>query len=678
MRTFFHTRFLARLLFLALGMVPGFAFAVAPTAPSNLVVIPIGANSFELTWQDNSNNETGWEIRTALPGSVPVRLERVSSPNITNKIVIFASSFPGLTIAFQVAAFNVTSGVEQYGLSPIVKAKALSPASFFPPTLLNVVSFNDGSIALNWKDNAKSEFGYEVEMKTGTETNFVSLGTTSPGTTFNITIGSLNPTTTYAFRVRGFTSGQGNNYLYSIYSNIVTATTTAFQRPSNLQAKPEGDSSIFLTWKDESGLETSFDVEFREVGSAEFTAGTLAANTQSVNVTDLDIGKLYEFRIRAAKGDVKTDFTQSIFARIQDRFTQSLNPPIFFETDFNLPITTSRPEALTNLVVTGLPAGLSFDPVTRIITGSATVEGVKITKLIATFEAGYSIERDLVFRIIRQPSAPKVLLSFPAQTLTVKKSVKLSLTGKFSDPDTLNAQRVKTTLGDIDFILYPLATPATVQNFLTYLKGKRFTDSFFHRSIDNFVIQGGGYRYASKTGFARVLKYPAVLNEPGISNVRGTIAMAKFPDLPNSATSEFFISSNNNSENLDAQNGGFTVFGRVPNRTMSVVDAINDLPVKDYSVAITGASQLLENLPLNTTLPPPSLNPTQLVKIISILPAPILSYQVVSLNPAIATATLSGTSFLIKGVAKGSTTVNVTAIDLDGLVTTQSIPVTVN
>ncbi len=676
----FDIRFVVRLAWLVLGLIPTHLFALAPAAPTNLKVVPIGANSFELSWQDNSNNETGWEIRTALPGAVPTRFDRITSANVTFKVVIFGSSFPGATVAFQVAAYNGSTGSEQFGLSPIVNGKALSPASFIAPSALAANIFTDGSVTLTWKDNARTEFGYEVDMKTGgaATANFVTLGTTSPGTVFNITIGGLDQATLYTFRVRAFTGTTTNVFTYTTYSNLVSVTTKPFQKPTNLLAKYSSNSSILLTWKDESATESSYDVEFREVGSTELSGGAIAADSQSVNITDLDLGKLYEFRIRASKGDLKTAFTDFVRLRIEDFFTSSLNPPIFFQTAFSFPVTTTRPEDLTNLTITGLPPGLTFDPITDTISGSASVEGVKIAKLTATFGSGYSIQRDLVLRIIRQPTAPLILQTFPPQTLVARRGVKLSILGKFSDPDTLNAQRVKTTLGDFDIILYPLATPATVQNFLTYLKVKRFNESFFHRSIKDFIIQGGGYSYSSKTTFTKLLKYPAVVNEAGVSNLRGTVAMAKFPDLPNSATSEFFVSTYDNAENLDGQNGGFTVFGRVPNRCMPVVDAINNLPVNNYNVSIAGVSQLLENLPLNTALPPPALNPAQLVKIISVLPVVPLTYQTASLNPAIATATLSGTTVIITGVVKGSTAVTVTATDLDGLTTTQSIPVTVN
>lgn len=184
--------------------------------------------------------------------------------------------------------------------------------------------------------------------------------------------------------------------------------------------------------------------------------------------------------------------------------------------------------------------------------------------------------------------------------------------------------RFTTSLGIIDVRLFSTQTPLTVQNFLDYANGTITTDqtpnkewarrgyydgAFFHRTGDNpatadvvekFVIQGGGYWVNPATG--QVEEVPAqapVPNEPhpgDPGNVKGTIAMAKLPGDPDSATNQFFFNVVDNSDNLDSQNGGFTVFGTVANAaSMRVMDAIADLkavngggvfsnlPVKDAS-----------------------------------------------------------------------------------------------
>ncbi len=136
----------------------------------------------------------------------------------------------------------------------------------------------------------------------------------------------------------------------------------------------------------------------------------------------------------------------------------------------------------------------------------------------------------------------------------------------------------KTTLGDIEIELFDEEKPKTVANFLAYVNDGDYNDTFIHRSVPNFVIQGGAYTFINNVVGA-VATNPAVKNEPGISNTRGTIAMAKISGNPDSATSQWFINLKDNSAELDNSNGGFTVFGRVVGNGMQVVDAIAALPV---------------------------------------------------------------------------------------------------
>ena len=133
--------------------------------------------------------------------------------------------------------------------------------------------------------------------------------------------------------------------------------------------------------------------------------------------------------------------------------------------------------------------------------------------------------------------------------------------------------RMETVLGDIDVELYDDIAPLTVANFLDYVNNQGYDGSFIHRSVPGFIIQGGGYFYNGDAA-EHITQNPPVQNEFQISNTRGTIAMAKLGNDPDSATSEWFFNLADNSANLDFQNGGFTVFGRVRNDGMDVVDAI--------------------------------------------------------------------------------------------------------
>ena len=147
-----------------------------------------------------------------------------------------------------------------------------------------------------------------------------------------------------------------------------------------------------------------------------------------------------------------------------------------------------------------------------------------------------------------------------------------------------------TNLGNINVQLLPASAPKTVANFLAYVNGGTYTNSIVHRSVPAFIWQGGGYQLQTG-GIARIPANAPVVNEFGISNTRGTLAMAKLGNDPNSATNEWFFSEADNSSNLDNQDGGFTVFGKVADAaSLAVMDQISNVPVFDlYNLGILTA-----------------------------------------------------------------------------------------
>jgi len=122
---------------------------------------------------------------------------------------------------------------------------------------------------------------------------------------------------------------------------------------------------------------------------------------------------------------------------------------------------------------------------------------------------------------------------------------------------------LKTNRGTIVLELYPDKAPKTVANFLQYVKDGHYTGTAFHRVIDGFMIQGGGF---DKDMRQKPTRAP-VENEAGngLKNDVGTIAMARTPD-PHSASAQFFINLKNNGflDAAEAQDGwGYAVFGKV-------------------------------------------------------------------------------------------------------------------
>ncbi|MGD9000424.1 MAG: peptidylprolyl isomerase [Granulosicoccaceae bacterium] len=137
---------------------------------------------------------------------------------------------------------------------------------------------------------------------------------------------------------------------------------------------------------------------------------------------------------------------------------------------------------------------------------------------------------------------------------------------------------MQTSEGDIVLALDRARAPMTVANFLGYVETKAYNGTIFHRVIDGFMIQGGGFDKDFRKRTTRL----AIRNEAnnGLKNTRGTIAMARTGD-PHSATAQFFINVADNAfldyQSPTPQGWGYAVFGKVV-AGMDTVDRIRTLP----------------------------------------------------------------------------------------------------
>ncbi|MBT4837209.1 MAG: peptidyl-prolyl cis-trans isomerase [Methylococcales bacterium] len=132
---------------------------------------------------------------------------------------------------------------------------------------------------------------------------------------------------------------------------------------------------------------------------------------------------------------------------------------------------------------------------------------------------------------------------------------------------------IKTNRGDITIELYPNKAPKTVENFIRYINESYYNKTIFHRVISGFMIQGGGYtkNYSKKSTNPAI----AIESNNGLTNSKGSIAMARTQN-PHSATSQFFINLSNNDflnyKSMSLRGWGYTVFGRVIKGMLTVED----------------------------------------------------------------------------------------------------------
>jgi peptidyl-prolyl cis-trans isomerase A (cyclophilin A) len=136
---------------------------------------------------------------------------------------------------------------------------------------------------------------------------------------------------------------------------------------------------------------------------------------------------------------------------------------------------------------------------------------------------------------------------------------------------------LETSMGTIEIELFRDKAPITVENFVGYVKDGSYDRTVFHRVMSDFMIQGGGFL---ANGTQKPTKQPIKLeSRNGISNTRGTVAMARTM-IPDSATNQFFISVTDNPFlDYSAKSDGYAVFGKVTSG-MDVVDMIRAVPTE--------------------------------------------------------------------------------------------------
>ena len=273
-----------------------------------------------------------------------------------------------------------------------------------------------------------------------------------------------------------------------------------------------------------------------------------------------------------------------------------------------------------------------------------------------------------------------VAIPFSDQVISGIDPITVSIEGVFEDT-TISGTVVKfetnAPLADNDFYVELTSnTPLTNANFLSYVNSGAYDNSMFHRSVSNFVIQGGGFKHPTvaadqpepESNPIAIPTTGTVQNEPGNLNTRGTIAMAKLGGQPDSATSQFFFNLSNNSF-LDSDNGGYTQFGSVLGSGMTVVDTIGS--ASTYDARMYYSNTALSDLPLWNLNEDGIVLPQDFVQIenaYAVTESELFTYSASSSDPAKLTASFNGNGDLVlTPVGDATGTVSVTVIATSSL-----------
>jgi len=668
----------------------------------------------------------------------------------TNAVGTDAVFIPGKHYQFRVRATRGSDEPTNFTATPSATdgvantPQALLIPALRAPTSLAVSPVDETQLRLTWTDNSDNETGYSIEYRfrtSGTAPAFTVFPDIMAENTTSVVIPAAHNTTAefqvravFAYTPSGTTT---ETKLYSDYAVSAQSTTTTFAGPTELTATPSPGlgSTIDLSWKDNSSTESGFDIMVRPVGGNNFKfaravrsnitqvsldsiAGTVGSDGRPISrdFVKLTPGTTYEFAVRAVgplDSNPEGTFSASsntATATAREGFTMPrLYHPAKVGELFKYQLTVSTTVERTSWNAAPLPAGLLFDNDKGLISGTPTVAGVFEIPLTATFANSVTASTILTLRILALHGPPTVAAAIPNTTVSPNASAFIDLADKFTDPGAEKAARLETVRGNLDLMLYPSLAPEAVANFLAYVDSGDYDGLAFHRlaysnATTPFVLQGGNMKVSTApTNFTSVGKRESPTNEPGISNLRGTISAAKiggrsssFTDgnftisrdenygyvgLPNSATTDFFLNPVNNAANLDNQNGGFTAYGHLTNASLLILDQICALPRGSYtdakSIVVDGSSVPVSDFPINAGAAPADMDNTKAVRVIKASSMPVLSYTVDTVSADKASVVVENGQLKITGLAAGTRAVNVTARDLDGNTVSQAFTINV-
>ena len=268
-------------------------------APSNLVATAVSATSVNLTWSDNSSNEDNFVV------------ERSSDQTNWSTVTLPANSFSYSDTGLNPGVYYYrVKATKTAGTSSNYSNTATADTQLLSPTFLTATSPSGHKVVLSWTDNASSETAYTVERSLDGSTNWTVLSSASPGNSNGYSDVSVNPLTTYYYRVKA-TNAVGSSG-YSNTSSITTRDDIPLA-PSNLSANRVGkrNQSINLSWDDNSNNETSFVIQ-RATDSSftdSLTVIEVPANSTSYSDRSLQRSTTYYYRVNASNSQGSSSYS---------------------------------------------------------------------------------------------------------------------------------------------------------------------------------------------------------------------------------------------------------------------------------------------------------------------------------------------------------------------------------
>jgi titin len=273
------------------------------TDPSNLTATPISYSQINLTWQDNSGDETGFEIERKTGSDSYAQIATVGA-NVVRYSDTDLSA--GTTYYYRVRAYN-TAGNSDYSN----EASATTPEPPPPPapTLKSPASGSTVSTSTPRSEWNASSGATDYGLQVATTSSFTTLLVNETGITdlyYDVAPGILNWNTIYYWRVNA--SNSYGTSSWSSYRYFKTPVGPPPNAPSNLVATSISSSQINLSWQDNSTDETGFKIERKTGSGYYYQIATVGAGVTSYSNTYLSASTTYYYRVRAYKGTLNSNY----------------------------------------------------------------------------------------------------------------------------------------------------------------------------------------------------------------------------------------------------------------------------------------------------------------------------------------------------------------------------------
>ncbi len=596
--------------------------------PTNLSGTVTGESTVQLRWNDNSSNETGYEIqyRIITGGTPPAFAAFTETDENATSATLSIGQFS--TVEFQVCAVSryrpSGASTDTVIRSPVTPTTVQLSTTEFPSPTGVVASTSEISNTVNlvWEDKSTAEVGFDVFCRsTGSSGNYsrcvsvpndVTKVSVRSFTTENDSLGvpvftDLSIGTSYDFIVRAVGA---NESVSSANSNVSSATPQHGFTSRMYQPISQG---------------VAFNHTVTTSNSEQRT---------SITATGLPTG----LEIDSATGVISGTPSQA------GRFSVTLTATF-----------SSGPPAVSTLMLRVQPAATA--PTVGAAIPNLTI-GIKDPYIISLADKFIDTDSETAVRWETSKGNIDFLLYPSLAPLAVANFLAYVNGGDYKD--VFFHRHVS------DFVLQAGGFAAK-NNALATVDGRPAPLNEPGISNLQWTIAAAklGARSTSAFDAARTAYQNANSGLPLSDEAIGYFGN------PDSATTDIFINLNDNASNLDNQNGGFTAYGRVSDMTRATVTSIRGLPVGNYGGA-------LSSLPVNAATAPSSPTFAQLVKINQALQIPTLSYSIDNLSPSVASVVIENNQLKLKGLTSGTRSVTVTAKDLDNKSVTQTFTITVD